>query len=85
MLPIIEESFNQNSNNHGCNCENTGECSLSNKYLTADIVYKAVISAPIQPDNIYFGIAEITFNNRFRNDRRSTLTALNILNTCGEV
>ena len=30
------------SNNHGCSCRSRAECSLDNKCLTANIVYKAM-------------------------------------------
>ena len=46
------------SNKHGCNCTNRAECPLDNKCLTSNILYKAVISAPSNPDKKYFGIAE---------------------------
>ena len=54
-------------NNHGCNCENRAECPLDNKCLAANIVYKAVVSAPSKPDKKYFGIVETSFKDRFRN------------------
>ena len=38
------------SNNHGCYCRNRAECALDNKFLTANIVYKAVVSAHSKPD-----------------------------------
>ena len=55
------------SNNHICNCRNRAECPLDNKCLTANIVYKAAVSAPSKPDKKYFGIAETSFKDRFRN------------------
>ena len=55
------------SNNHECNCINTAECPLDNKWLTANIVYKAVVSAPSKPDKKYFGIEEISSKDCFRN------------------
>ena len=58
------------SNNHGCNCRNRVECLLDNKCLTGNIVYKAVVSAPSKPDKKYFGIAEASFKDRFRNHTR---------------
>ena len=58
------------SNNHGCNCRNRAECSLDNKCLTANIVYKAVVSTPSKPDKKYFVIAETSFKDRFRNHTR---------------
>ena len=61
------------SNNHGCNCRNRVECPLDNKYLTANIVYKAVISALGKPDKKYFGIAKTSFKDRFRNHTRDFL------------
>ena len=42
---------------YGCNCRNRAESPLDNKCLTANIVYKRVVSAPSKPDK-YFGIAE---------------------------
>ena len=44
------------------------ECPLDNKCLTANIVYKVVVSAPSKPDKKYFGIGETSFKERFRND-----------------
>ena len=38
-----------------------------NVYITANIVYKAVVSAPSKPDKNNFGIAETSFKDRFRN------------------
>ena len=76
------------SNNHGCNCRNRAECPLDNKCLTASIAYKAMVSASSKPDKKYFGIAEISFKDCFRNHTRDfstkrMLTALNFLSTCG--
>ena len=34
------------SYNYGCKCWYKGECPFDNKRLTANIVYKAVVSAP---------------------------------------
>ena len=64
------------SNNHGCNYRNRAKCPLDNKCLTANIVYKAVVSAPNKPDKKYFGIAETSFKNCFKNHTRD------FLNTC---
>ena len=58
------------SNNHVCNCRNRTKCPLVNKCLTTNIVYKTVVSAPSKPDNKYFGIAETSFKDRFRNRTR---------------
>ena len=58
------------SNNNGCNCRNKAECPLDNKCSTANIVYKAVVSAPSKPDKKYFGVAETSFKDRFRNHTR---------------
>ena len=55
------------SNSHGCNCRNRAECLLDHKCLTANNVYKAVVSAPSKPDKKYFGIAETSYKDRFRN------------------
>ena len=60
-----------NSNNHGCNCRNRAACRLVNKCLMVNIVYKTVVSAPSKPDNKYFGIAETSFKDRFRNRTRN--------------
>ena len=38
------------SDNDGYNCRNRAECRLDNKCLTANIVYKAVVSASSKPD-----------------------------------
>ena len=58
------------SNNHGCNCRNRTECLLDNKFLTANIIYKSVVSAPSKPDKKYFDIAETSFKDHFRNHTR---------------
>ena len=58
------------SKNLGCNCRNRAECPLDNKSLTANIVHKAVVSAPKNADKKYFGIGEISFKDRFRNHTR---------------
>ena len=58
------------SNNHGCSCRSRAECSLDNKCLTANIVYKAMVSAPSLPDKKCFGIAETPLKDRFRNHTR---------------
>ena len=57
-------------NNHGCNCRNRDERPLDNKRLTANILYKAVVSAPSKPDKKYFVIVETSFKDRFRNHKR---------------
>ena len=54
------------SNNHGCNRRNRPECPLDNKCLTANILYKAVVSAPIKPEK-NFCIVETSFKDRLRN------------------
>ena len=59
------------SNNHGCYCRNRAECALDNKFLTANIVYKAVVSAHSKPDKKYFNILETSFKDRFRNHTRN--------------
>ena len=58
------------SNNHGCCCRNRAECPLDNKSLTANIVYKTVVSVPSKPDKKYFGIAETSFKDSFRKQTR---------------
>ena len=58
LLPIIEVLFNQHL------------ITMENKCLMANIVYKTVVSAPSKPDNKYFGIAETTFKDCFRNHTR---------------
>ena len=58
------------SNNHVCNCRNMVECPLDNKYLTTNIVYKTVVSAPGKPDKKYFGIPKTSFKDCFRNHTR---------------
>ena len=58
------------SNNHGCNRKNRAERPLDNKCLTANIVYKTVVSALSKPEKKYFDIAETSFKNRFRNHTR---------------
>ena len=60
----------QTSDKNGCNCRNRAECPLDNKCLIANIVYKAVVSAPSKPDKKYFGIAETSFKYSFRNRTR---------------
>ena len=50
--------FQSTSNNHGCNFRNRAECPLDNKCLTANIVYKAVVSTPSKLGKKYFGIVE---------------------------
>ena len=59
------------SNNHVCNCRNRTKCPLVNKCLTTNTVYKAVVSAPSTLDSRYFGIAETSFKDRFRNRTRN--------------
>ena len=53
-----------------CNCRNRAKSPLDNKCLTANIVYKAVVSAPSKPDKKYFGIAQTSFKNCFKNHTR---------------
>ena len=81
---IIQPAYN----NHGCNCRNRAECPLDNKCLTANIVYKAVVSAPNKPDKKYFSIAETSLKivSEIMQEifaTKSMLTALNFPNTCG--
>ena len=76
------------SNNHGCNCRNRDECPLDNKCLTANIVYKTVVSAPGKPDKKYFGIAKTSFKERFRNHtidfrHKKYVSSTELSNTCG--
>ena len=78
------------SNKHGCNCRNRAECPLDNKCLTANIVYKAVVSAPNTPDKKYFGIAGTSFKDRFRNHTRDFrhkkyVSSTELSNTCGNL
>ena len=61
------------SNNHECNTVETDECPFDNKCLTANIVYKAVVSGPSKPDKKYLSIAETPFKDRFRNHTRDFL------------
>ena len=58
------------SNKHECNSRNRAKCPLENKCLTANIVYKAVVSAPSKPEKEYFAIGETSFKDRFRNHTR---------------
>ena len=58
------------SNNHGCGCRKRAECRLYKKCLTTNIAYKAMVSLPIKPDIKSFTIAETSFKNRFRNNKR---------------
>ena len=58
------------SNNHEYKCRNRAECPLDNKCLTANIVYKAVVSAPSKPDRKCFSNADTSFKDRFRNHTR---------------
>ena len=46
------------------------ECAVDNKHFTANIVYKSVVSARSKPGKKYFGIAETSFKDRFRNHTR---------------
>ena len=62
--------FFPTSNNHGYNCRNRAGCPLDNICLTANIVYKALVSANNKSDKKYFGIAETSFIDRFRNHTR---------------
>ena len=66
MIRVIQPT----SNNQRCNCRNRAACPLEYKCLTASIVFIAVVSAPIKPDKKYFGIAETTFKEYFRNHTR---------------
>ena len=55
------------SNNHGCSCRKRVEYPLDNKYLTANIV-----SVRSKPDKKYFGIAETSYKDQFRNRTRDS-------------
>ena len=55
--------------NYGCSCRSRAESPLDNKCLTANIVYKRVVSAPSKLDKC-FGIAETSFKDRLRNHTR---------------
>ena len=77
------------SNNHGCNCRNRVYCPLDNKCLTANIVYKTVVSAPGKPDKKYFGIAKTSFKDRFRDHigdfpHKKYVSSTELSNTCGD-
>ena len=77
------------SNNHKCNCRNRAECPLDNKCFTANIVYKAGVSAPSKPDKKYFGIAKTSFKDRFRDHigdfpHKKYVSSTELSNTCGD-
>ena len=65
VIPTIEEILKNYSTNFY-----SAEWSLDRKRLTANIVYKAVLSAPSKSGKKYFGIAETSFKGRFRNHTR---------------
>ena len=55
------------SNKRGCNCSNKAKYQLDVKYLTASIVYKAVLSEPSKSDN---KLRETMFKVSFRKHAR---------------
>ena len=65
MLPTIEELLKNSSTNFYF-----AKWSLDRKRLMANIVYKAVLSAPSKSGKKYFGIAETSFKDRFRSHTR---------------
>jgi len=56
-----------------CNCRNKPSCPFSGNCLKKNIVYKANVSNPTDPNKIksYFGICETTFKLRFANHKKS--------------
>ena len=56
-----------------CNCRNKKYCPLFGTYLSPNIVYQGKItsSQPNYNDNVYFGVAEKSFKDRFYNHTKS--------------
>ena len=56
-----------------CNCLNKGNCSLEQKSLTTNIVYKAKVTSNNgnYQEKAYFGSCETTFKKRFSNHKKS--------------
>ena len=56
-----------------CNCLNKENCSLQQKCLTTNIVYKAKVTSNNEnyQEKVYFGSCETTFEKRFSNHKKS--------------
>ena len=56
-----------------CNCLNKDNCSLEQKYLTTNIVYKAKVTSSNEnyQEKVYFGSCETTFKKRISNHKKS--------------
>ena len=48
-----------------CNCRNPDECPLDNKCLIEAVVYKAAVSTPNKPEQVYYGQTGATFKKRY--------------------
>ena len=60
------------NNARTCNCTRKHQCSLNEKYLTNDVLYKASIT-PKKEDSktkIYYGVSETAFKRRYRNHKK---------------
>ena len=54
-----------------CNCRQPQNCPLGGMCLTQCIVYKATVSAPNKPTQVYYGLTEGAFKTRFNNHTQS--------------
>ena len=54
-----------------CNCRQPQNCPLGGMCLTQCIVYKATVSAPNKPTQVYYGLTEGAFKTRFNNHAQS--------------
>ena len=69
---IIKKSQTQATSADNCNCRNKEACSLKNKCMNKDIVYKATISTSNKNDTKhYIGMTSSTFKERYRNHIKS--------------
>ena len=48
-----------------CNCRTKSKCPLSGQCQSQDLIYKCTVSTSVNPDNVYLGIAEGGFKNRY--------------------
>ena len=78
MIKIINShskyvaSKKNQANQNLCNCRNSDNCPLGNKYLTSKIVCSTErTSNNQQPSKVYLGICKTEFKTRFSNHKKS--------------
>ena len=55
----------------GCNCRVKNECPINGEYQTPSVIYRAdVVNKSNDEEKFYFGLADTTFKEKYRNHIR---------------